>query len=41
LFITSLAFQGEQAQAAKIGIVAASLAAGLLGWMALRKTVGS
>jgi NhaA family Na+:H+ antiporter len=36
LFITGLAFQGEEAQAAKLGILVASIVAGLSGWAALR-----
>lgn len=36
LFITGLAFQGEEAQAAKLGILVASIIAGLSGWAALR-----
>jgi NhaA family Na+:H+ antiporter len=36
LFITGLAFQGEEAQAAKLGILAASILAGVLGWVVLR-----
>jgi NhaA family Na+:H+ antiporter len=36
LFITGLAFQGAEAQAAKFGVLAASLLAGLIGWLVLR-----
>jgi NhaA family Na+:H+ antiporter len=36
LFITTLAFQGEEAHAAKLGIFAASILAGLAGWLVLR-----
>jgi NhaA family Na+:H+ antiporter len=36
LFITTLAFQGEEAHAAKLGIFAASVLAGFAGWLVLR-----
>jgi NhaA family Na+:H+ antiporter len=36
LFITTLAFQGEEAHAAKLGIFAASILSGLAGWLVLR-----
>lgn len=35
-FITGLAFQGKEAHAAKVGIFAASILAGLAGWLVLR-----
>lgn len=39
LFISGLAFQGSQQDIAKIGIIAASIASGGLGWLVLFKTL--